>query len=101
MRIPGHERPLAASHCPLCYMYHTIPRYKQLIDGDPAAALAIDAVDCIHRGPEVLGVLKTAIGLSPLKMYYTCEKRHGKIPGYVCSCEGCHTLCPDYADCIS
>jgi len=97
--IPGHEKPLDASHCSLCASYHSDSRYRVIVDR-VSAGIAVPkeglVSECIHLGEPLPGLLVASLKLSNERNWRTCEIGHGEPAGIVCQCNGCGPKCRDY-----
>ena len=103
--IPGHEKPLDATHCELCFSYWNDPRYRQLIDSQIGAGQAAAGGGqqmtsfahrkCVHEGADVPAAKIAQLGLSPIRRWLYCLVGHGH-RGVVCKCEMCGVMCPSY-----
>jgi len=100
MSIPGHDKPLSASHCALCAQYWTDARYRGFID-DPRtvpsrpAAAAPAPPPCKFRGEQVFTSELSRAGLNPSQLHFHCGLGLG-IAGIVCACRECTPRCGGY-----
>lgn len=64
------------------------------INGDPVDA---DLDYCRHRSDTPINsVLQRSLGLSMIRLYYTCAIGFGEVEGYVCRCGGCGPDCKGF-----
>lgn len=93
--IPGHTRPLDASHCLLCYAYHNSARYRAAVDGRPFVVMSTTSEPerCIHLGEELLAGEIRSVGLDPSKRTFVCRKGLGRVPSIAQPCVDCSPSC--------
>ncbi len=91
--IPNHDKPLGPEHCVMCFLYHSNPVYKALVDGHPVPS----KVPCRHRGERLSGRVMASLSLDLRREWYLCALGLGDPKGAVCECKGCGPKCESYS----
>jgi hypothetical protein len=58
---------------------------------------ALMATPCVHRGEELTGQEREALGLDHRRRWTLCLHDEQPLGAAVCSCKGCGANCPGYA----
>lgn len=97
--IPGHQKPLAASHCELCFAYHTDARYRDLIDRVIAIAATVprsSMKDCVHAIRDATTQEIADLGGQPARRHVHCALGLGRLRVLAMRCGDCGEHCKGF-----